>query len=77
MNKKQPFIISLSQELRQEIKGGLLKYDKIKIVGLGVFENKIVPARFGRNPSTGKIVKFPKFIRIKFKPTKSLKEAVQ
>ncbi|MGH7239250.1 MAG: HU family DNA-binding protein [Candidatus Saccharimonadales bacterium] len=75
-NVKQKKIVSLPKELRSGIKSGLLKHGKVKVVGLGIFETRRVPARPGRNPQTGDIVKIPSYIKIKFRPTKQLKEAI-
>lgn len=77
MNKRQKKIVNMPTEIRSEIRNGLLQHGKVKVVGLGIFENKQIPARAGRNPATGKIVQIPSYVKVKFKPTKSLKEAVQ
>lgn len=75
-NKAQKKIIDLPKPLRAEIQEGIIEHGKVKIIGLGIFETRQIPARRGRNPKTSEIVMIPSYIKIKFKPTKSLKEAV-
>ena len=75
-NKKQKHIVSLSDDVRKEIRNGLVRFGKVKVVGLGIFETRTIPSRRGRNPQTGKIVMIPEYLKIKFRPTKALKEAV-
>ena len=75
-NKKQKCIITLPNELRNEITEGILKYGKVKIIGLGIFEIREIPSRPGRNPKTGDIMQIRSYIKIKYRPTKSLKELV-
>ena len=75
-NKSQKCIIDLPKELRSEIQGGIVKHGKVKVIGLGIFEKRKIPARPGRNPRTGEIVQIPSYFKLKFRPTKSLKEAV-
>lgn len=75
-NKKQRKIVKLPTDIRVEIKKGLKRHGKVKVVGLGIFETREIPSRRGRNPKTGKIVMIPSYIKIKFRPTKSLKEAI-
>ena len=75
-NIKQPAIVSLSQEIRADIESGLLKYGKVKVVGLGIFETRKIPARPGRNPKTGEIMRIHAYTKIKFRPTKQLKSII-
>lgn len=75
-NKKQRKIVKLPNDIRFEIKKGLKRYGKVKVVGLGIFETREIPSRRGRNPKTGKIVMIRSYLKIKFRPTKSLKEAI-
>jgi len=75
-NKAQKAIVSLDHPVRREIRRGLVKHGKVKVVGLGIFETRKIPARRGRNPQTSKIVMIPSYLKIKFRPTKALKEAV-
>lgn len=75
-NKKQKKIVDLPQNLRRAIKSGIIKEGKVKVIGLGIFETRRIPARPGRNPATGEIVKIRAYKKIKFRPTKALKEAL-
>lgn len=73
-NLKQKKIIDLPLTLRKSIASGIIKHGKVKVIGLGIFETRRIPSRTGRHPSSGEIVKFPSYKKIKFRPTKSLKE---
>lgn len=73
MNKRQKCIIDLPMDLRTSITSAILTEGKVKVVGLGIFETKQIPARSGRHPSTGQIVDFKAYTKVKFRPTKSLK----
>lgn len=50
--------------------------DKVTLVGFGTFETRPRPARMGRNPRTGAIIRIPATKAPAFKPGKSLKDAV-
>ena len=54
----------------------LVKKDKITLVGFGTFETSERAAREGRNPRTGETMKIARSTAPKFKPGKSLKDAV-
>jgi len=54
----------------------LVKGDKVRIVGLGIFQVKRREARMGRNPRTGEAVKIKASKKVTFRPSKELKEAV-
>ncbi len=54
----------------------LAKKDKITLVGFGTFETSERAAREGRNPRTGTTMKIAGSTAPKFKPGKSLKDAV-
>ena len=75
-NKTQPSIVNLPNDLREAILEGLLKYGKVKVVGLGIFEVKKIPSRPGRNPKTGDIMQIKAYYKCKFRPTKTLKVAI-
>lgn len=75
-NIRQKKIINLPQEIRLEITEGLLKYGKVKVVGLGIFETRNIPSRPGRHPKTGVPIKISAYTKIKFRPTSTLKSAV-
>jgi len=75
-NQSQKCIVDLPKELRSEVQHGLLRYGKVKVVGLGIFEIKSIRSRRGRNPATGEIVRMPAYKKVKFRPTASLKEKI-
>lgn len=50
--------------------------DTVTLVGFGSFSTAARAARVGRNPKTGKEIKIAATVTPKFKPGKSLKEAV-
>ena len=54
----------------------LKKGEKIQLVGFGTFEVSERAAREGRNPQTGETMKIEACKVPKFKPGKSLKDAV-
>ena len=54
----------------------LAKGNKVRIVGLGIFQVKRREARMGRNPQTGEAVKIKASKKVTFRAGKELKEAV-
>ena len=54
----------------------LVKGNKVRIVGLGIFQVKRREARMGRNPQTGEPVKIKASKKVTFRAGKELKEAV-
>ncbi|MDR1849192.1 MAG: HU family DNA-binding protein [Zoogloeaceae bacterium] len=54
----------------------LAKSDKIALVGFGTFQVDKRAARKGRNPQTGKPISIPATNVPKFRPGKTLKDAV-
>ena len=54
----------------------LKKGDKLSLVGFGTFSTAKRAARKGQNPQTGKKISIPAATVPKFKPGKTLKEAV-
>ena len=50
--------------------------DKVSLSGLGIFDINDRKARQGRNPATGEAIQIAASKSIKFRPTKSLKDAV-
>lgn len=50
---------------------------KVKIVDFGIFIKSVRNARKGRNPRTGEIIDIPAKSRIRFRPAKDLKLAVE
>ncbi len=55
---------------------GLKKGEKLSLVGFGTFSTAKRAARKGQNPQTGKKINIPAATVPKFKPGKTLKEAV-
>ena len=54
----------------------LKKGDKLSLVGFGTFSTATRAARKGQNPQTGKKISIPSATVPKFKPGKTLKDAV-
>jgi DNA-binding protein HU-beta len=54
----------------------LVKGNKVRIVGLGIFQVKRREARMGRNLQTGEPVKIKASKKVTFRPAKELKESV-
>src|ERR1700674_1127486 len=54
----------------------LVKGNKVRIVGLGIFQVRRREARMGRNPQTGEAVKIKANKKVTFRAGKELKEAV-
>lgn len=55
----------------------LVAEGQLKIVGLGSFKIEAKPARNGVNPKTQEKIVIPERKTVKFKVTKTLKEAIQ
>ncbi|MEW5902233.1 MAG: HU family DNA-binding protein [Acidobacteriota bacterium] len=62
--------------MMEGIKGTLRAGGKVTFSGFGSFEVKERKARKGRNPKTGAEVAIPPRKRVKFNPSKSLKNAL-
>jgi len=58
------------------IKTSLIKGKRVTFSGFGSFEVKKRKARKGRNPKTGIPITIPKKKRIKFNPSKSLRDSL-
>lgn len=58
------------------VTGALKKGDKLSLVGFGTFSTTKRAARKGQNPQTGSKITIPAATVPKFKPGKTLKEAV-
>lgn len=58
------------------VKESLAKGDKLQLVGFGTFEVAERAERKGRNPKTGEEILIPATKSPKFKPSRTLKEAV-
>jgi len=59
------------------ITDGLVKGDKVQLVGFGTFEVRNRKAREGRNPATGEKIKIQALKVPAFKPGKALKDKVK
>lgn len=59
------------------ITDGLVKGDKVQLVGFGTFEVRSRKEREGRNPATGEKIKIKALKVPAFKPGKALKEKVK
>jgi len=57
------------------IKHGLVKADKVTLIGFGTFYKSKRKAGQGRNPKTGELIKVPAMVLPKFKAGKGLKDA--
>lgn len=64
------------QAVLSSIQDALAKNEKVSIAGFGVFETVHRPARDGRNPQTGQTIKIAASNAVKFKPGKTLRDAV-
>lgn len=63
---------AFTEAVTEEMKEG----GKVQMVGFGTFETSEREARTGRNPRTGETMEFAACRVPKFKPGKSLKDAV-
>lgn len=59
------------------IQKAVVSGDKVSLGGFGIFEKKVRKGRVGRNPRTGEAVNIPELGVVKFKPTKSFKDAAK
>lgn len=60
----------------EAVEGVLVKEGKLTITGFGTFVVESRKARTGRNPRTGVAIKIPASKVVKFRPGKTLKDAV-
>ena len=74
MPKKQ--VQELLESFVDTLTRNLKKGEKIRIPGLGIFVVAKRAARMGRNPATGEAIKIKASKRVRFRPSKELKEAV-
>ena len=73
-SKKQS--LETVNELFEEITKKLSKGEEVNIAGFGIFRVTKRAARTGINPKTGEKIKIPAKTVVKFRPSKTLKEAV-
>ena len=64
------------QAVLDAIAGALKGNEKVSLQSLGIFDITDRKARQGRNPATGETIQIAATKSIKFRPTKSLKEAI-
>jgi DNA-binding protein HU-beta len=72
--KKQ--VLELLEGFVEALTRNLKKGEKIRIPGLGIFVVAKRAARMGRNPATGEPIKIKASKKVRFRPSKDLKEAV-
>lgn len=58
------------------VTGILRKGNKLNVSGLGIFKVADRPARMGRNPRTGESIQIKASKKVRFSPSKVLKESV-
>jgi len=58
------------------IESALKKKQEVRLVGFGTFATASRKAGIGRNPRTGEEIKIPASNSVRFKPGKTLKDAV-
>jgi len=73
-SKKQS--LETVNELFEEMTKKLSKGEEVNIAGFGIFRVAKRAARTGINPKTGEKIKIPAKTVVKFRPSKTLKEAV-
>ena len=80
MAESQELTKKQAQAMLEEVVGALTSHlakgDKIRMSGIGILEVKNRPARMGRNPGTGEVIKIAASKKIAFRAAKELKEAV-
>ena len=54
----------------------LKKGNRLRLTGLGILQVRNRPARMGRNPATGEVIKIKASKKVAFRASKELKEAV-
>jgi DNA-binding protein HU-beta len=59
------------------VRCGLLKGEKVTLIGFGTFDVVDTKEKIGRNPQTGKELKIPASKKVKFTVGKALKEEVK
>lgn len=64
------------ESFKEVLTAQLQKGEKINITGLGIFKVADRKAREGRNPRTGEVIQIPASKKLRFTPSKALKEAV-
>ncbi|SFR53855.1 HU family DNA-binding protein [Thiomicrospira sp. ALE5] len=63
-------------QVTQAVTDLMVKGQDVSLIGFGKFSVKDVPARTGRNPSTGAEIQIAARKQVKFTPGKGLKDSV-
>lgn len=63
-------------QVTQAVSDLMVKGQDVSLIGFGKFSVKDVPARTGRNPSTGAVIQISARKQVKFTPGKGLKDSV-
>lgn len=74
LNKKEA--AEIIDQILTNMKTVLKNGEKLKIGGFGVFEVRDRKSRMGRNPKTGEPAEIKAGLTVKFKPGKTLRNAV-
>lgn len=74
LNFSQSSVTQMVDELTQQIAARTAEGETVNIAGFGRFEQKVRPARPGRNPHTGETMQLPESRTLAFRPSKSRKE---
>ena len=81
VSRKFDVTIKMAQDLVEyvfdEIKDGISKGDKVRIVGFGAFEVRKRAARVGRNPHTGEPMDLPETVTPAFSPGLQLLKSIK
>ena len=64
------------EPVRDALSAAVKGQEKVSLQGLGIFDITDRKARQGRNPATGEVIQIAATKSIKFRPSKSLKDAV-
>ena len=70
----------MPQTLLTDVVGMLVQHlkagDRVRMAGLGVLEIRDRPARAGRNPATGEVIRIAASRKVGFRAAKELKDAL-
>ena len=76
LNKSKKETADILEMLTESITSIMKTGDKLNWSGLGIFKVANRKAREGRNPKTGETIKIPASKKVRFTPSKALKETV-
>lgn len=78
MSEKHRIAKKQANEMLEDFVGmivkSLKKGEKVKIGGLGIFQVRKQPARIGRNPATGEMIKIQSGKKVAFRASKELRK---